>query len=433
MTEPPAKLGKALSRDSSAVVVGADANGGELRRNLASGTWSCHFPKKPRTAEKKPMGYSGMVKKGDPPTHAREPRNLQADPFDLEKASTCPVPTTTVFDPEYPELPMIRVINNKFPAMQPSDGSAHELSDWVQSVPAVGLHRVVIQHWRYNTCLALSTPEECSTLWLVLRDQIQELSQLGSTRYVQCIENHGPRSGGSLPHPHSQILALPIVPSDIETRLQLAAKYYTDNNHSVYEQVTEDARTAGRVLVENEHVIAMVPAAIDRGHDIWIIPQRPGSCFSEATDEEVHAAAQALRVALGMLYVQRDDPDYNLLLRTAPTQLTDVERLTGRNDVDNWYRWHIEVIPHHAGAWAGVKAYGGFALQTGTPEDQAQSLQDHLSDEGTVQMLPTSIGRDQGTQLHTEANNSAAVGCSFKLCAVMVGAWLLRRSFSSSS
>ena len=49
-----------------------------------------------------------------------------------------------------------------------------------------------------------------------------------------------------------------------------------------------------------------------------------------------------------MLYVQRDDPDYNLLLRTAPTQLTDVERLTGRNDVDNWYRWHIEVIPHHA-------------------------------------------------------------------------------------
>ena len=57
---------------------------------------------------------------------------------------------------------------------------------------------------------------------------------------------------------HSQILALPIVPSDIETRLQLAAKYYTDNNHSVYEHVTQDARTAGRVLVENEHVIAMV-------------------------------------------------------------------------------------------------------------------------------------------------------------------------------
>ena len=53
--------------------------------------------------------------------------------------------------------------------------------------------------------------EEIKLLWRVLAGRFVHFSREGS-RYVQLLANHGVRSGGSLPHPLSQLLGLPVVP-----------------------------------------------------------------------------------------------------------------------------------------------------------------------------------------------------------------------------
>eukprot|EP01047_Picozoa_sp_COSAG01_P052903 COSAG01_NODE_5612_length_4145_cov_11.062531_1_plen_119_part_00 len=114
---------------------------------------------------------------------------------------------------------MIRVFDNKFPALQKPDESAEGggvqvafVDGIFPQVSAVGLHEVVVQHWRYNVCEALMGEKEVELLWRALARRFRHVSQ--SSRYVQLLANHGERSGGSLPHPLSQLLGLPIVPRE---------------------------------------------------------------------------------------------------------------------------------------------------------------------------------------------------------------------------
>ena len=107
---------------------------------------------------------------GEPLTHERPETQSVKNPFDLANASTTPEVIVSVPDPQDPEKAMIRVFDNKFPALtKPADTSTdtstllsgnQELTK-VQvafvdglfpQVSAVGLHEVVVQHWRYNMC-----------------------------------------------------------------------------------------------------------------------------------------------------------------------------------------------------------------------------------------------------------------------------------------
>ena len=68
-------------------------------------------------------------------------------------------------------------------------------------------------------------------------------------------------------------------------------------------------------------------------------------------EPHMHAVASALQDCLKMLYLAKDDTDYNLLVRQSAVD----------SDLDSaCYKWHVCVIPHiRASNWAGIKAYGG--------------------------------------------------------------------------
>ena len=169
------------------------------------------------------------------------------------------------------------------------------------------------------------------------------MAALPTTKYVQLIENHGPQSGGSLPHPHSQILGLPIVPAEVETRLQRCRAHWVEHRVCLLEEMIMDARRNDRVLTEDNHCAALVPFAQRRPFEFWIIPKHPGLSFASCTPDQVAALSDIVRRALGMLYVAKQDPDYNLILRSLPEG--------GDWPIEgDWYRWHVEVIPHHRGS-----------------------------------------------------------------------------------
>ena len=76
----------------------------------------------------------------------------------------------------------------------------------------------------------------------------------------------------------------------------------------------------------------------------------------------VSSRQEATQKALIMLYGALDDPDYNLLLRTASAKPGEVvgaaleEGQSGTEAMDQWYCWHLVIIPHgKSEQWAGIK------------------------------------------------------------------------------
>jgi len=148
--------------------------------------------------------------------------------------------------------------------------------------------------------------------------------------------------------------------------------FYRTTGKSAYQEVVSEA--ADRIVARNAHVVAFVPLGVERNGELWVVPTRACPSFKDATREEVDALSDVLRRVLGMLYLQRDDPDYNLLLRTLPVDRDGIPGCQLSEPPDQWYRWHLQIIPHGTGNWAGVKAYGDFTTISGMPQDAADAL-----------------------------------------------------------
>ena len=345
------------STQTSTLLSGA-LEGNHFRCEVATGVWSLHWPRKQR-----PVGYAPTAAKDR--THDRPDTKTDRNPFDLANQHMTPPLVHVVPDPVSPEKPLVRVFENKFPVLTRPDkpGTCTVKASFVESffpqVSAIGLHEVVVQHWRYNMCQALMTQTEVQLLFGALKHRFDYLSTV--SRFVQLLENHGVRSGGSLPHPHAQLLGLPVVPGEQTGRYNVALKYWREHSReSIFEtglqkvlsHVGDDA--ADRLLLQNEHVVAFVPHAQERAYEMWIMPRRQCHHFSEATEEEVNALALASRSCLKMLYACNDDPDYNILMRTAPSRKIDQPGNPKTEPMTLWYRWHLVIIPHD-NEWGGIK------------------------------------------------------------------------------
>eukprot|EP01048_Picozoa_sp_COSAG05_P011977 COSAG05_NODE_1169_length_5605_cov_2.698987_3_plen_87_part_00 len=84
------------------------------------------------------------------------------------------------------------------------------------------------------------------------------------------------------------------------------------------------------------------------------MPKRQCHTFAEATEAEVDALALTTRLCLRMLYACDSDPDYNILMRTAPSRACDQPGDEYTQPMAQWYRWHLVIIPH-GNSWGGIK------------------------------------------------------------------------------
>ena len=250
---------------------------------------------------------------------------------------------------------------------------------------ACGYQEVIIQHWLWNKCQALLTTQQMQLLWSMLLERCKINTERPNVLYVQVMENHGLRSGASLPHPHSQILALPFIPPAQKVRLEIAKKWY-DTNHqqNIFDQVIKGAQSDHRVLVETEHTIAFIPYAVNRSYETWIVSKTSPDMANELYMDEM---SNTIRQVLLAMYHLKNDPDYNSIVRQA-VPLSNEPNETATSE---WYRWHVVVTPHGKNStWAGIKGYGDFVPITGTPEEHVQHLRAHLS---MVVPTPTSPDR----------------------------------------
>lgn len=100
---------------------------------------------------------------------------------------------------------------------------------------------------------------------------------------LKVFKNHGASAGASMTHSHSQMMALPIIPPTISTRLDNMKKYYEQTEKcSICEVQSED------LLIDSSvHFISIVPFAASYPFEMWIIPRDHSPHFHDIDREKV--------------------------------------------------------------------------------------------------------------------------------------------------
>jgi UDPglucose--hexose-1-phosphate uridylyltransferase len=264
----------------------------------------------------------------------------------------------------------LRVFPNKYPAVSRGKKQKNLSVGPYTAQTGVGYHELVVTRDAHKTIPHLEV-WRVAELFDAYQERYLALMNKKSVSYIQIFHNHGKGAGASLVHPHSQIMAIPVLDPDMIKGLLGAESFYKKHKENVFETTLQfELQEGERIVYENDHFVAFCPFASRAAFQVMILPKRSNPYFERITEDEKYAAAESLQMVLLALYEGLGDPAYNFYIRTAPCD--------GKSY--NQYRWHIEIVPRTA-IWAGFELSAGIEVSTTPPEVAARVLRETLHQE----------------------------------------------------
>lgn len=244
----------------------------------------------------------------------------------------------------------LRVVPNKFPAFTHRRTCPAFVQRGIYMIAeGVGHHEILVTR-RHDRNFADLSPRRASEVFQAFRDRYLMLAEDRCVKYVSMFQNWGSEAGASIYHPHYQIVAIPVVPPDVEHSLKGSRVYFARHKACVHCSIVAAERSARkRVVFENETAVAFVPFASRVPFELGVFPKRHAPFFEDSVDHCLDGVAEALQYSLRAVKRALRDPDYNFFIHTAP--------LRGKNRYGH-YHWHIEVLPK-------LSKFAGFELGTG--------------------------------------------------------------------
>jgi len=261
---------------------------------------------------------------------------------------------------------LLRVVPNKFPVLQ-VEGNLDRAGDGIYDhMNGVGAHEVIIESPDHSLQMADLPLDQIVEVIGAYRERYIDLKRDFRFRYALIFKNQGAAAGATIAHPHSQLIALPVVPKRVQEELAGARRHFEYKERCIFcDMLRQDLQDGTRVVLENEDFVVLSPYAARFPFETWILPKDHMSCFEAITAEQIHSFSRILKNLLQRLKRVLDDPPFNLMVHTMPLQ-------EGPND---YYHWHVEVIPKLTKV-AGFEWGSGFYINPTPPEEATQFLRD---------------------------------------------------------
>jgi len=229
-----------------------------------------------------------------------------------------------------------RVVPNKFPALKIEGDIAEQKQGLFDMSNGVGAHEVLIETPSHDKSLADLTQTEIDHVIQLYQRRLRDLAGDKRFRYIIIFRNYGDSAGTSVEHPHSQIIALPMIPKYVLEELKGVKVYYDRNQRCVFcDMIKQERQDKERILLENDDFIAFCPFVSRYAFEYWVIPKQHRSKFAQLKDKGRQALAGILKETLSRLKACLSDPSYNYYLHVAPVNTPGEEV----------FHWHIEVVP----------------------------------------------------------------------------------------
>ena len=297
-------------------------------------------------------------------------RAVQSVPSFLDGCPFCPgnegkTPADVVRFPNDASKPWaVRVIPNKFAALSADVQPTRSLQHLRRRIEGFGFHEVVIDGPDHSCCMALLPDAQVARILAIFKERYNSLSSDQRINHVTIFKNHGADAGASLQHPHSQIIATPVIPSQVRYRLHEALRHFDDAGECMFCHFVErEVEDQTRIVLKSEFFVAMELFASPTPFATHIFPLRHMASFGEITPAEIVDLARVLRTFLAKIYVGLENPDFNFTVRSGPSDYVGARH----------FHWYLSVIPRLTRV-AGFELGSGMFINTVLPEAAAEFL-----------------------------------------------------------
>lgn len=324
----------------------------EFRQNPVSKEWVVIATER----AKRPEDFT----KDNPDKEESSPHRVDC-PFCVGNEDKTPPPLYTIDGDNGWRL---RVVPNKFAALQSDLSPQREQVGKFLRAGGFGMAEVVIETPGHNLTIATMDHETVGNILRAYKIRYAELSQDEQVNLITIFRNNGEKAGTSLEHPHSQIIATPIVPPRVRDQMNKCRVAYDTYGACVYcYMLKEELSQRIRIVIESDHFVSFCPFASRSPFEVRILPKRHTSSFGGITFEEVEELADVLRFTLKKIYIGLKNPDYNYIIRSSRTEAPQAKH----------YHWYMVIIPKLT-IPAGFEIGTGIYINTALPEKCAEYL-----------------------------------------------------------
>lgn len=262
----------------------------------------------------------------------------------------------------------VRVVPNKYPALQ-IEGDLQRSGRGIYDMSTgVGAHEVLIE-----------TPYHHKDISDLLNSEVENIIQMWCRRalglvkdkrfkYIMLFRNYGKAAGASLEHPHTQIIALPMVPKNVSEEIRGAHNYFEYRERCVFcDIIRQENQEKERVILENKYFVSFCPFVSRFPFEIWIISKKHNGYFCHMPLDEIPALAEILIDTVWRVKTVFANLSYNFILHSSP--------VNGEVGEVEYYHWHIEFMPKLMRT-AGFEWGSGFYIDPTPPELAAEYLKE---------------------------------------------------------
>lgn len=280
----------------------------------------------------------------------------------------------------------VRVVENLYPILGDDSPDASLVFGLQQVIDGYGRHEVIIDHNNHGISLHEMSTDHLLILLTAYRERMAALYAADKRiRYVLIFKNFGPAAGASIPHTHSQVIAMPIVPENVSNEVDYARQHHDKHHQCIYCSLINEALTfeatiydresgeirrkinVGQYIIERgEKFIAIKPFASRYEWEVHILPLNHEADFVNIHEEDMQDLSNVLRRTMARLDAVIGGAQYNFFLHSLP-------RGDKYADCVPSYHWHLEICPRTS-IPTGFELGSGLFVSTISPEDAAEQL-----------------------------------------------------------
>lgn len=256
----------------------------------------------------------------------------------------------------------VRVVPNKFPFFHIEGDYDRRPEGMYDVMEAIGAHEIVVETPEHGQNLGTMEPRQIEKILRAYRERLIDLEKDQRFQQFLIVKNY---PGFFNRHPHSHILAMPVIPKRIDEEVWGTLDYYQRKERCIFcDIIKEEMATKKRVILETVHFLIFLPFASRYPFEAWIIPKVHSPDFHRITEEEMADLSSGIQSLFHCFFELLSDPPYSVTVHTSP-----VQSRFHRPE----YHWHIETRLR-IGLREGFEWGTGFFVNPTPPEDAANFL-----------------------------------------------------------
>ncbi len=262
-----------------------------------------------------------------------------------------------------------------FPAINPVfqiEASENKRAEgFYDKMGTLGAHEIIVEDRSHTKTFSTFNFADVARMVEMYSERIVDLKRDRRFKYVQVFKNHGEITGSHIFHPHSHVLATPIVPQQLSLELANSRNHYLQKERClICDIVSQEIRQDKRVVISTEHFLVICPFASRLSFEIWIVPRRHNPSFESWIDEGVKR--DFVEVFLDtMKRIERFRSSYSIVFHTSPNMAAWRLAEPGGPQASDYFHWHIEVLPR---IYSKYKREDEFYTVSIMPEEAAAIL-----------------------------------------------------------